>query len=370
MVKKNIAWITFNAFLDTDLYVVKEISKYYNIDWHIIRSENDKFEYLSILRRIENENNLKIKLHVCGRRLRNIECVGYYNKLLSSVNKSGADLIYTSMAGAPYYMPVLAMKTRKNKVVVAIHNVHVPKGGKAYSFFKAYNKFTISNFTNFQTFSKAQYKDLIKIAPNKNIFYAPFILKDYGQAKKTRKNKEITFLNFGNIRNYKRIDILIKAAQKTYERLEKSFKIIIAGQCDDWDKYQKLIKYDFLFDIRLGRVDNKEIPELFNESDYFVAPYQDIAQSGSSVVAVNYGKPIIASRLPAFEEYIVNKKTGYLVKPADVDSLADVMTEILSSNNNGYEELVKNLMNYREIQFSTEAIVCKYKEYIDEIISK
>ena len=42
MKKKHLIWITFNAFIDTDIYVVKELAKYYSINWYIIRSENDK----------------------------------------------------------------------------------------------------------------------------------------------------------------------------------------------------------------------------------------------------------------------------------------------------------------------------------------
>lgn len=365
-----IAWITFNAFLDTDLYVVKELANYYKIDWHIIRSENDKFEYVTMLDKMKNIDNLTVNMHICGKRLRKLECVLFYQKLLRNIKKSEQKLIYTSMAGAPYFIPILAVQTRKNKVIVAIHNVHVPKGGGSYHFFKMYNKFTISTFKNFQTFSKSQYDDLKSIVPKKNIFYAPFILKDYGQPKRNRINNEITFLNFGNIRDYKRIDVLIIAAQKTYELTQKKFRVIIAGQCDDWTKYHNLIKYDFLFDIRLGRVDNEEIPELFNESDYFVAPYQDIAQSGSSFVALNYGKPIIASKLPAFEECIIDKVTGYLIKPADIDSLVNIMKSILISNNKNYQKMVKELEKHRNDQFSAESIVNKYREYIDNVVSK
>ena len=50
----NITWITFNAFLDTDLYIVKELTRYYSIDWHIIRSENDQFEYIDMLEEMKN----------------------------------------------------------------------------------------------------------------------------------------------------------------------------------------------------------------------------------------------------------------------------------------------------------------------------
>jgi len=364
MKKKKLIWITFNAFLDTDIYVVKELAKYYSIKWYIIRSENDKFEYLDSINEIKKTQDIEIELKVCGKRLRSFKSLFCYLKLLKREKES---VIFTSMAGAPYFIPVLALKVNPQKTIIAIHNVHVPKGGSNYYFFKLYNKLTISKFHNFVTYSKSQYQDLCEITNNKkNVLYVPFILKDYGKATNKRNNKEITFLNFGNIREYKRIDILIEASQKVYEETKKKFKVIIAGKCDNWEKYQKLIKYNFLFDLRIKRIENEDIPNLFNETDFFVAPYQDIAQSGSSIVALNYSKPTIASKLKAFEEYIIDNKTGYLIKPADVDSLANIMKKIINSNLKDYDKMVKELEKNRDLIFSTKAITETYRRYIDE----
>ncbi len=370
MKKKKVAWITFNAFLDTDLYIVRELTKFYEINWYIVRSKNDKFEYLDTLENMRDKHDLKINMCVCGRRLRKPECILFYKKMLFEIKKQKNDLLFTSMAGAPYFVPTLLLITKSEKTIMAIHNVHVPKGGSAYTFFKFYTWLTICHFKYFQTFSKSQLKDLKNIAVGKDIMYAPFILKDYGEPSRERTSKLITFLNFGNIREYKRIDVLIEAAQKAYEETGKSFKVIIAGKCDHWDEYKKIIKYDFLFDIRIGRVENDEVANLFNECDYFVAPYQDIAQSGSSVIAINYDKPLIASELPAFKEYINDKENGYLIRPANVKDLTDVMIEILINNNQGYSQMVDKLKDSKNQCFSTDAIIAKYREFFDYVIGK
>ena len=231
-----------------------------------------------------------------------------------------------------------------------------------------YNSLAIRAFQYYQTFSDDQYQLLKSLIPNKRVFYAPFILKDYGSAKIKRTDNRLTFLNFGNIRPYKRIDVLIEAAQRVYENTKVSMRVIIAGKCEDWESYAKLIRYPELFDLRIRRIDNNDIPDLFAEADYFVAPYQDIAQSGSSVVAVNYGIPLIASRLPAFEEYVEDKVTGRLIEPANVDSLETVIRDIVESNNAGYDEMVDHLIHKREELFSTESVVKRYREFIDGII--
>lgn len=362
-----VAWITFNAFLDTDMYIIKQLLSSYKINWYIIRSGNDKFEYLNELEEL-HDPSLNIELLECGERLRSPECIKFYYKLLKAIRNDCNDLIYTSMAGAPYFIPILGYMANKKKVIMAIHNVHVPKGGSSYWFFKLYNELTIKIFQNFHTFSKSQYEYLRKIVGKKTVRYIPFILKDYGIATRQRNDSRISFLNFGYMRPYKRIDVLIRAAQTAYEQTKIEFRVILAGKCDDWEKFQRLIKYPNLFDLRLGRVDNSEIPNLFQECDYFVAPYQDIAQSGSSIVAINYEKPIIASRLPAFEEYIVDKVNGYLIRPANEKDLTDTIIEILKNHDTYYPTMKKNVHNIKELHFSTEAITKKYEEYFNDII--
>ena len=143
---------------------------------------------------------------------------------------------------------------------------------------------------------------------------------------------------------------------------------MIAGKCETWEQYEARIRYPELFELRIYRVENEDIPDLFEEADYFVAPYQDIAQSGSSVVAVNYGIPLIASKLPAFEEYVENGRTGWLIDPANVVSLERVMEEIITSDNAGYEQLVNNLAKKRQELFAKDTIIKKYQELIDVVI--
>ena len=57
---KKIAWITFNAFIDTDLYIVKELTAFYNIDWYIIKSGNDRYEFVDEIETLKSNPSLKI----------------------------------------------------------------------------------------------------------------------------------------------------------------------------------------------------------------------------------------------------------------------------------------------------------------------
>ena len=264
------------------------------------------------------------------------------------------------MIGMPFYMPIWCLTLGTANTLVGIHNVHVPKGGTHQFLSYLYNLFTIRSFRYFHTFSKNQCDELLRIAPNKKCNYASLVPIDYGQATKPTDHEGVIFLSFGNIRNYKRVDVLICAAQRAYERTSIEFKVIIAGTCNDWPKYQKLIYHDHLFELDIRRIEDAEIPNLFASVDYFVAPYQDIAQSGAAVIAVNYEKPIVASRLPAFEEYIIDKETGFFIQPASVEDLTEKITYILKNHSRIYDAMKKNIHKLKETNFSIKNIASQY----------
>lgn len=364
---ERIAWVTPDYFLDTDVYIIEQMCILYHIDWYIITVKDDIKDYRDKIESIKSKgtNITLFRIHQKGMHPGNVL---RFNQLLSRIKRNNAKLLYTSLSYPAYYLPLVKMRMGKNNVILAIHNVHVPKGGSHYLRNKYYNRFAIHAFQNYQTFSRSQYNVLREEAVNKNILYAPFILKDFGISNKTKSDDKVVFMSFGNIRDYKRIDVLIKAAQEAYEKTNIDFKVIIAGACDDWNRYEKLIRIPKLFDLRIRRIENSEIPDIFAECDYFVTPYQDIAQSGSAIIAINYGKPIIASRLPAFEEYIEDGKTGYFINPANKDDLREVIEHILHNYVNEYQNMAKRIENYRDSEFSTMIITQKYKDFIDEII--
>ena len=227
----------------------------------------------------------------------------------------------------------------------------------------------MSKFTNIQVFSLSQLSVLNGKYKNKNVLYAPLALKDFGESS-LKPEDIITFLSFGIIKDYKRIDVLINAAQKAYEETRKTFLVKIYGNCTDWEKYQKIIKYDFLFNLKIESIPNENIPDLFMSSHYFVLPYQDIAQSGALTVALNYNLPVIVSELPAFKEFVADKETGFFMKTADAESLKEIIIHILENHATIYSSLKKNQQKFVEENLSLESIVEKYKKYINQLIDE
>ena len=98
----------------------------------------------------------------------------------------------------PFYMPLFRIYLGCKNVLIGIHNVKIPQGGSNYWINKLYVSFCIKSFKYFQTFSKDQKEQLLKIAPNKYCTSVPFVSMDYGEIDKSvKENKDvITFLNY------------------------------------------------------------------------------------------------------------------------------------------------------------------------------
>lgn len=368
--EERITWITPEYFLDTDIYVIKHLAPFYRIAWYIIHSDTQELGFKTEIDSLK-DRRVKVviyQLYPKGMDLRNLM---RFKRLAKSIRDSGSRFVYTSLAYPFYFLPVLSHYIGTDTMVLAIHNAHVPKGGSIYYRSKLYNDYAVRKFKHFQAFSESQYQYIKEKSGGKEVRLIPFFLKDYGKPEHPAEKRDyVTFLNYGHIRDYKRIDVLILAAQEAYRATGIKFKVIIAGTCPDWKKYRKLITNELLFDLRIQFIREEEIPSLFSEADYFVLPYQDIAQSGSAIVAINYDVPLIASRLPAFEEYIEDRKTGFLFKPADKKELEEIMKYILQNHEEICPEMKENLRREKETIFNEEKIVHSYREYINGVINQ
>lgn len=365
MDNRRIVWVTPDYFIETDIYIIPELAKYYNVIWIIEHS--DEVPFSSQLQDINIRCDLKLeyvrrpKAHPLS-----LQYWKFYWQLISKIKSYNANIIYSAILGIPY-IPFCVLRIPKRKIVFAAHNVTTPKGVKHYTLTKLYMGLSWNWFKNFQNFSKSQYDLLRNQYHDKNNFYAPFVLKNYG-VPTNKENDIITFLSFGRIRGYKCIEVLIDAAQKVKQRCNIPFKVIIAGECDEWDKYQSLIMNPEIFDLRIKCVENEDIPNLFGESHYSVLPYQDIAQSGALFVCINYSKPPILSSLPAFTEYLTDGVDGLFIRPANVDDLTEKMLYVLKNHNDIYPKLVENLNKNKALNFDKDVIVQKYKNYFDSLL--
>lgn len=367
MSQKKIIWYTPTHFIDVDILVVPEIAKKCDVRWIIFGTSISK-AYQNIK---NNEYFLDIKIDFYEIKRKWYSPFSYceYKSLFCNFIKKDTDVIYINMA--PQLFAFVAAKSvlPKDRAVFATHNVKTPKGARHEWLARYYMNRLIHTFQNFHVFSKNQ-QDYLEIRVHgKNVLYAPLVLKDYGEkGMRTISRTCINFLSFGHIRRYKRVDLLIEAAQQLYEETGMDFRVTIAGNCPNWKVYAKRIRYPNLFDLHIGFVDDGDVPNLFANADYLVLPYQDLAQSGAITVSFNYGVPVITSDILQFREFVKDGCNGFLFQSESIKSLKQVMRKVLELSPEEYEDLLNTTNDYVTTNYSLKNIVNFYIEYFNRLI--
>lgn len=367
MKKKKICWITSTSFLDVDLPIVPQLQKEYDIEWVIITSlsnlEGDKMM-------IQKTGFKNWSIHVLNSVFISPMTFFFYRKLLKQILLKRYDLFYLDLSGMPYFHILAKNYLSVDKCIIAAHNVTTPKGARYYHLAKLYMEFVVRVFKKFQVFSNNQLNVLKEMKYDAEILYAPLCLKDYGKPTANKPVSPITFLFFGNIVDYKRLDILLEAAAILEKKGIDNFKVQVSGYCPQakWNNvYKDKVNRckNIVTDIR--RIPNDLIPDLFEESHYFLMPYQDIAQSGAMAVALCYNIPIIASELDTFKEFLNDNIDGLFFEPGSSQDLANKMIYVINNHDAIYENLRSKQRDLVQSKLLNKSIIEKYKQYLNKL---
>lgn len=323
-----INYITYDSWWDTDVTVLPDLAKSFNVSAFCL-SPVKGAKYPT------KELPSNISFSQVYQRYRDRDprsffvALKYFAKCFLRYH-SKDDIYFVIPGKNPYFLFLMLCFFPKSRTIVSSHNylehgdnksLGATLGNKLKE--KIYKRFRLFHF-----FSKQQNDLFKKDFPCKKSFYTDMPPKDFGEAKQAeRKDSKVVLLFFGLIRDYKRLDLLIEAVN----RLENpNIKVVIAGNASDSDikKYTNMIRNKELFDLRFGFVKNEDIATYFVNSDFLVLPYESATQSGPSLVAINYGIPIIASNIPAFEEHIKDGVNGYLFKNNSVEALAELLVKV------------------------------------------
>ena len=134
-----------------------------------------------------------------------------------------------------------------------------------------------------------------------------------------------TVLFFGNIRRYKGLDVLINAFAIVHAR-QPAARLKIVGQAlDSFRPYSRLIRrlnLESAVEISLGYLPDSKIRRIFETSSIVALPYRSIDQSGVLMLAMAFGKAIVASDIGGMGEVIRDGINGILVTRSDYEDLA------------------------------------------------
>ena len=170
---------------------------------------------------------------------------------------------------------------------------------------------------------------------NYNTSYPNKISKEKARVKLKLNRNDFVFLFFGMIKQYKGIDNLLETFEKLLQN-NKKIKLIIAGECTNKQLNEMILNYKTRYKnnilLYLHHIDDKNIQNFFNASDVVVLPFKQNTTSGSAVLAMSFGKPIIAPLLGNIIDLPQN--VGLFYNPHDSDGLLKNMSSAINKKKN------------------------------------
>ena len=136
-------------------------------------------------------------------------------------------------------------------------------------------------------------------------------------------------LFFGFIRDYKGLDLLLKAfADQRFRTL--NVKLIVAGEFYSNSEYYFELEHKLALKESVlwysNFISDKEVKYFFSAADIIVQPYKTATQSGVTQIAYHFEKPMLVTNVGGLSEIVPHGKVGYAVDPDEAkiaEALAD-----------------------------------------------
>lgn len=256
------------------------------------------------------------------------------------IAKLNADLLIIKF-WLPFMAPCLgtiarlAKRNKKTKVISILDNIipHEKRIGDV-----ALSKYFVNSVDAFIAMSKSVMNDLARFDTDKARFFNPHPLYDnFGEAiSKLDAYKKLGLeinteyiLFFGFIRDYKGLDLALKAMAD--ERVRNlNVKLIVAGEFyTDAQPYLKLIEELNIKDKLILKTDfipDSEVRYYFSAADMVVQPYKHATQSGVTQICYHFNRPMLVTNVGGLPEIVPHQKVGYVVEPNET-AIADAIVD-------------------------------------------
>ena len=296
-----------------------------------------------------------------------------WKKTVKYINNTEPDVVIFQY-WMPFFAPAfssIAKGIKKGsgaKILVNCNNItpHEPRTTDSLMTAKFF-----SYCDGFIVMSKTVEEDLLRIKADPKYRKTPHpIYNVFGKSMDQEKAKtmigieaEKVILNFGLIRDYKGLDLLIKSA--TYLKVKlNDFKILVVGECygNENDYLQLAKKNDVLdvIDFRFEFVPHESVNQYFCAADLVVLPYKSATQSGVVPIAYHFDKPVVVSNIGGLPEIVRNGETGFICEP-DAKQFAEGIIKYYNSDPGRFSTFISE---YKE-QFSWEIYVKVLLELIE-----
>ena len=160
------------------------------------------------------------------------------------------------------------------------------------------------------------------------------------EARKTLnlpKDKTI-LLFFGFIRDYKGLDLLMRAYAKTITNHQSpitnnELQLVVAGEFyNNGEQYKELereLGLEGKIEWRTDFIPDDQVRFYFSAADLIVQPYKSATQSGVTQIAYHFERPMLVTNVGGLAEIVPDGKVGY-VCDVNEDAVADALSHFAS----------------------------------------
>jgi len=172
----------------------------------------------------------------------------------------------------------------------------------------------------------------ISIIPHGPLFHpAPGTSPQAARRRLAFHEDECVVLWQGIVRPYKGVSFLLDAWRQVANH-QRGARLAIVGTGDEDQvcavrQKARKVASQVRLELRFVRID--ELMDYYSAADVLVYPYSEITTSGALMTGVVYGKAVVATTLPAFEETLRHGETALLVPYGDVNALAAALIRLI-----------------------------------------
>ena len=156
-------------------------------------------------------------------------------------------------------------------------------------------------------------------------------------------------LFFGFIRDYKGLDLLMKAYADVVEsrksKEESDLLLVVAGEFynngEQYTALEKELDLEGKIAWHTDFIPDDQVRYYFSAADLIVQPYKTATQSGVTQIAYHFERPMLVTNVGGLAEIVPDGKVGY-VCPVDETAIADAIRRFAEMNKEEREKLFSN----------------------------
>ncbi len=255
----------------------------------------------------------------------------------------------------------IARKNGKTKVLCQIDNV---EPHEHHLTDRPFNRYFLGAVDGFVYMSEQVHRELMAYTSAPMLFSPHPMFENFGErverneaCKRLGIDSQYRYLLFfGLIRDYKGLDILLEAFERSENR---DLRLLVAGEFyNDKEQYRPLFE-------RLGErvilhdnfVADDDVKYYFSVADALVLPYRTATQSGVTQIAYNFSVPMVVTNVGGLPEIVADGRVGFVCEPT-VEGVADAIGRL---NEESLATFARNFPEERK-RFSWSAMCDKLIE--------